>query len=478
MKKPLKPKSIKLKSKTKRTLSTVAFLAAAIAAIILLNLVVGAAADKIQLRWDLTENKLYALTDETKNVLDGLTEEVTLYYFVSAGQEIDQVERSLDMYRTASDKLKIMRIDPNANPIEARRFTDKGISVQQNTIVVEQGTRCRAVSPSEIYQSFTSQSGQSWNNALFGLEQSVTRAIAYVSASDTQKVYFTIGHNETDYTHIANILYAENMSVQQVDLKTTDVPADADSLYIMAPAADFAAEEILRLDAFLSTGKGVHIAFDAYKKTELPRLDAYLQDFWGVTMYHDLVLETDSYRYLDYMHTFSPDVAGHKVTEAVTAGNQSIIVKYARSMELVPMEDVSATMLASTTAAGISRHGSDPDVAENIREGALPVMAALERVSKEGLPKGRMVVSGSYQMYDPLFLEEASIANRTLLYGVANFVHYDEDAPLSIAPKSLLIRFLMLEEGLTTFYIIVVCVLPALLFFAAGIRTWRRRRNL
>jgi len=57
---------MKLTSKTKRTLSTAAFLSAVIVAILLFNIVVGAAADKIQLRWDLTENKLYALTEEKK----------------------------------------------------------------------------------------------------------------------------------------------------------------------------------------------------------------------------------------------------------------------------------------------------------------------------------------------------------------------------------------------------------------------------
>ncbi len=468
---------MKLKNKTRKTLSSTAFLAASIVAIILLNIVIGAAADKIQMRWDLTENKLYALTDETKTVLDGLADEVTLYYFASSGREEAQIVRTLDMYRTASSKLKIVQSDPNTDPIAARRFTDKGISVQQNSIVVEKGERYRAISPSEMYQSYTTQAGETMNSAFFGLEQLITRAVAYVTSTDTKKVFFTVGHNEIDYSAVLETLQNENMEVYQLDLKTEDVPAEADSLYIMAPAEDFTEEEILRLDAFLSSGKGAHVAFDARRKV-LPRLEQYLQEFWGVTMYHDLVCEGDSSRTLNYAFMFIPDMGTHAITESITAGNQSVVYMYTRSMELGSVENVAATPLAATTEAAFSVHGSDSTVKENIREGVLPLAAALERVSKEGYDRGRMVVSGSYQIYDSFFMEEASLANRSLLYGTANFVNHDEGAALSVSPKSLLMRMVSISDGMTTFYIVIVCVLPALLFCGAGIWTWKRRRHL
>ncbi len=466
-----------LKSKTKRTLSAAAFLAAAIAAIVLFNIVVGAAADKIQLRWDLTENKLYALTDETKNVLKTLSEGVTLYYFASPGQEEAQIVQTLDMYRTASNKLKIVQNDPNTDPIAARRFTDKGISVQQNTIVLERGERYRTISPSEIYGSYTMQSGETLNGAYFGLEQLITRAIAFVASKETKSVCFTVGHNEIDYSSVVETLENENMETYQIDLKTEDVPTEIDAIYIMAPAEDFTEEEILRLDAFLAEGKGVHICFDARKKV-LPRLEAYLQSFWGVTMYHDLVCEGDSSRTLNYSYMFIPDVGNHAITESITTGNKSVVFMYARSMSLSDAEYVTPTVLASSTSAGFSVHGSDRNVTENIREGALPLAAAMERKSKEGLDRGRMVVSGAYQIYDPFFMEEASLANRSFLYGTANYVNHDEGAALSISPKSLLMRTVMLSDGMTTFYIILVCVIPAIVFFAAGFITWRRRRHL
>jgi len=468
---------MKLTSKTKRTLSTAAFLSAVIVAILLFNIVVGAAADKIQLRWDLTENKLYALTEETKNVLSALNEDITLYYFVSPGQEETQIVRTLDMYRTASNRLKIVQSDPNTDPIAARRFTDKGISVEQNSIVLERGSRYKAISPGEIYKSYTTQSGETLNGAYFGLEQLITRAIAYVSSDKNQSVCFTVGHNEIDYSSVMETLKNENMETYQVDLKTELIPQSMDAIYIMAPAEDFTEEEILRLDAFLSGGKGLHICFDARKKA-LPRLEQYLQEFWGVTMYHDLVCEGDSSRTLNYAYMFIPDIASHAVTDEIRSGNRSAVFMYTRSMSFKETENVTVNMLASTSASAFSVHGSDRNVKENVREGILPLAAAVERKSKEGEDRGRLVVSGSYQMYDPFFMEEASLANRTFLYGAARYVNHDESGMLSVSPKSLLMRTVMLSDSLTTFYIILICVLPALVFFAAGIVTWRRRRHL
>lgn len=464
-----------LNKKTKKTLSAAAFLALCLAAVLLFNVVIGAAADKIQLRWDLTEEKLYALKDETKAVLKNLKDDVTLYYFVSDGHENEQIVNVLNMYRTASNRLKIVKSDPNTDPIAVRRFTDKGAAIEQNTIILERGTRYRVISPSEIYQNYGKQSGETVQNAFFGLEQLITRAIAFVAANKTNSVFFTVGHNEADYTPVINTLGEENIEYYQIDLKTGDIPDAADAIYIMAPTDDFTDDEIFRLDAFLSKGKGAHISFDAAKKP-LPKLEAYLKDFWGVTMYHDLVCESDANRTLNYSYMFMPDVGEHPITNDISAKNNRIVLMHTRSMEISSVQEVTASPLLVTSSAAFSLHGSDPTVKENIREGALPVAAVLTRQVMDK-PEARLVVSGSYKMYETLFLEEASVANRAFLLGATNYVVKNEDT-MSVSPKSLLTYALMLSDGMTNFYIITVCALPALLFFALGIFTWRKRRHL
>lgn len=466
-----------LHSKTKRTLSATAFFAASILAIIFLNIVIGALADKLPLRIDVTKKKLYALTEETTHVLNALEKEVTLHHFVSPGYEDENIERVLDMYRSACPKLKTMRYDPNSNPIAARRFSDKGVSIQQNTMVIELDSRFKAISPADVYTSYTTGSGSTLENAFFGLEKLLTRAIAYVSTESVKRVLFTIGHGELDYASVLKTLQDENIETYQLDLKTQEIPETADSIYILAPASDFTADEILRLDAFLSKGRGVHICFDA-RRQPLPRLEKYLQEYWGVTMYHDLVCEGNPARTLNYAYMFLPTVASHIATDDIASGNQSLAFMYTRSLSLSGAEGVEAVPLATTSKDGFSVHGSDPAVRENIREGELPVAAALTKKSMDGSVESRLVVSGSFEMYASSFLDEGALENRSFLYGVTNFVNKEEAGTLSVSPKSLLLEMVVISDALTRFYIFLVCILPPLLCFVLGFISFRRRRHL
>ncbi len=468
---------MKLQQKTKKTLSATGILVAIVVAVVFFNVIVGAAADKFQLRWDMTGNKIYALTEETKNILDLLEKEVDLFYFASSGHENAQIVRTLDMYRLASDKLKISQEDPNSNPIAMRRFTDKGIPIRQNTIVIEQGERYRYISPEDIYNGYTTQSGNTIENALFSLEQRITRAVAYVSSGKTYRVAMTVGHNETDFSSVATLLNEENIEVYQINLKTEDIPTEFDSVYIMAPSDDFTQDELLKLDAFLSRGKGAHIAFDA-RKSVLPKLEEYLSAFWGVRVYHDLVCESDSSRTLNYPYMFIPDIGEHSVTENIPAGNPNVIMMYTRSLSFSEVEDVTPAVLTSTTKNAFSVHGSDRTATDNVREGVLPLSGAITRNTKEGYDAGRIVVSGSFQMYDSLFLNEPSFSNRDFLLGTAHFINHNEEETLSVSPKGLFVRMVMISDRMTVFYIIAVCILPPVLFFVLCAWVWKRRRHL
>ncbi len=465
-----------MKQKNKRTLSSVAFVSAIIVLILLFNIVINAAADKLPLSWDLTENRVFALTKETKDVLSGLREDVTLYYFVSKGQENVAIQKTIDMYLTASSKLKLIESDPNTDPVAARKFTDKGVSLQQNAIILERGNRYRAILPSEIYGSYTTQAGETLENAYFLLEAQLTRAIAYVSNDVTKTAYFTVGHNESDYSSIAETLANENMEIGQIDLKTTSIPPEADVLYIVAPALDFTADEILRLDEFLESGKSAHISFDASKNV-LPTLEQYLKEYWGVTMYHDIVCEGDGSRILKYPYIFLPEIGEHAVTSDLQSGNRSLLWSYSRSLSLSEAENVKGTAVVTTSPTAFSRHGSDKNITENIREGSLPLAAVLERKTSS-LPEARLFVSSAARVYDAAHLSEASLANATLFYNVNHYLCRDQSALISVTPKDLTQRILLLGDGMTTFYIIAICVLPALAIFAAGVIQFKRRRHL
>lgn len=68
-----------------------------IAAVVIVNLIVGQLPTTFT-QIDLSSQKLYTLTEDTRELVKGLEQDVTLYYIVTSGSEDDTVERLLERY--------------------------------------------------------------------------------------------------------------------------------------------------------------------------------------------------------------------------------------------------------------------------------------------------------------------------------------------------------------------------------------------
>ena len=71
-------------------------IAVVIAILIVINLVV----DQIPLKWDLTANQMYSISDQTYKVLDNLDQEVKIIALYEAGRENTVIEKAIRHYLT------------------------------------------------------------------------------------------------------------------------------------------------------------------------------------------------------------------------------------------------------------------------------------------------------------------------------------------------------------------------------------------
>lgn len=77
-----------------------------LAVIVVINLIVAQIpTSKTQI--DLSTQKMYSITDETKTALKDLDQDVTLYYIVQKGSEDDTIEKLLEHYDELSDHIKV-----------------------------------------------------------------------------------------------------------------------------------------------------------------------------------------------------------------------------------------------------------------------------------------------------------------------------------------------------------------------------------
>ena len=77
-----------------------------LAVIVVINLIVAQIpTSKTQI--DLSTQKMYSITDETKTALKDLDQDVTMYYIVQKGSEDDTIEKLLDFaFNTPADPLR------------------------------------------------------------------------------------------------------------------------------------------------------------------------------------------------------------------------------------------------------------------------------------------------------------------------------------------------------------------------------------
>src|SRR5699024_4639317 len=110
--------------------------------LIVVNLVV----DQIPLKWDLTANKMYSISDQTNQLLDNLEEEIDIIALYDVGQGNPSVDEILNRYTRYSKNINIQHIDPVQNPGLMKEFDKEGEGVGQGSLIVTNGDKTKVIS--------------------------------------------------------------------------------------------------------------------------------------------------------------------------------------------------------------------------------------------------------------------------------------------------------------------------------------------
>src|SRR5262245_9892904 len=178
-------------------------------------------------RWDLTANKQFSLSDQTRNIVSKLDAPMQIKVFAQE-PEFPRYRDKLKEYEYASKQVSTEYIDPDKKPTVARQNQIQ----QYGTIVFDYKGRTERVTSDN--------------------EQDLTNGIIKVVSGQTKKVYFTQGHGEHDamsqerdgYGAIGTALGRENYTVDKAVLAQGGVPDDAAIIVVAGPKIDFFAPEV------------------------------------------------------------------------------------------------------------------------------------------------------------------------------------------------------------------------------------------
>ena len=129
-------------------LYSTAILAAAVVLVILVNLIVQAIPTKYT-EFDLSEGGLYTLSDTSRQVAEGLTQDVTIYYLCETGSEDAIITRLLDQYAASSSHIHWEQKDPAVYPTFASQYGAEQVS--GGSLIVDAGTGSDVLDAVDFY---------------------------------------------------------------------------------------------------------------------------------------------------------------------------------------------------------------------------------------------------------------------------------------------------------------------------------------
>lgn len=200
-------------------------------------------------RWDVTANRVYQLSNDTRDVLRRIDAPVRILLFVEDA-DLAVYRDLLDEYAAASQLVSVELVDVEAGPALARQY-----DVQEyGTSVVEYRGRFELIRGAR--------------------EQDFTNALARLREGRTRKIYFTTGHAERDiastervgFSDIVAALRRDNFVVETVNFtEAPDIPADATLTVVAGPRADFFSGEIEALRRYRAKGGAMLFLVDPFE---------------------------------------------------------------------------------------------------------------------------------------------------------------------------------------------------------------------
>lgn len=260
-------------------------------------------------RLDLTEDKIYTISEVSKKMLNELDDYVTIniYFSEKLPPSIltvkDEVEDLLKEYQAYSkNKIKVSFIDPTKDEKVKQKVVRLGIpEVQMNIFEKDERKVIQGFLGIGIFYEDKKTIIPVVQNTR-NLEYELTTSIKKVTTEEMKIVGFLTGHQEKD-------IYAEyesmrkelekNLKVEIVDIEKgkSKIPENIDLLVIAGPQDKFTDREKYEIDQYLMSGRRIIFLVDAVKLDEGLRatnLDVNLDDMlrnYGVVLNKNLVLD-------------------------------------------------------------------------------------------------------------------------------------------------------------------------------------------
>ena len=266
-----------------------------VAIIIALYILLNWGVEKINLEdLDLTEKKLYSLSDETKDKISNLDTDITIQ-LINMG-DYSYVVDYANKYTQVTDRIQVEEVGDLSSRVDL--MTKYNLDSTDSLIVVKNGDKEKTLS---IYDLYTID--YSTYEQIDTTEEAITNAIVEVTLDEKPKIYILTGRTyyETEQalaTIISN-LEEESNEVEYLDMLTTgSVPEDCDCLMITTLGKDITELERDKIIEYIQNGGNIMmLTSQNIVEDDTPNFDQVLAQY-GISIGYGAIFEQDTSKML------------------------------------------------------------------------------------------------------------------------------------------------------------------------------------
>ena len=407
------------------------WLAALLAAVILLNVLVGLIPGGVTLL-DLTDNDQFSVSAETERFVKKLKEDITVYVLCPNDVMTPTLETLLARYEMLSRHVRVETVDVTRDTEILAKFSGAD-SMSDYSIIVESARRYRMIDSSNLYYyyieglsttfspyeyysfvhsdqyysvayAYYNQYGISLDSVThycYRAEAAIGEAIDYVTAETIPHVYVAKGHNEQSLGSTLQSFMSQ-VSLDHEDINLRDVaalPNDISTLLIYAPATDFTESEADMIIAHLAAGGNVLLVTGPENAT-MPQL-ARITAAMGMSPMQGVLHEGNANNYVDVPTALKPAInSEHTITSTGVTNNYVVTYPNTHGIAISSTlpENVTVSKLFATSDATyvVAEDGTEKDI-------GVTAVAAAAQNSKTG---AKLVWFSSVDAFNDTLVEQ------------------------------------------------------------------------
>ncbi len=471
---------------------SVGMIALVIGIVIVVNLIAGQLPESVR-NIDISSSQIYEISDTSREMLADLEEPVTFTIYAEKSSTDERIKTFIDKYAALSGEISVEWVDPVLHP---SALTENGVSENDIVISCAATGRSRIVSFSDILvvDSYYYYYYGSTEPTEFDGEGQLTSAINYVTSGESEKIYYTSGHGEAEFSDSVLDLFAKNnLTEEEVNLLMEGaVPEDCDLLFIYAPEADLAEQELAMITDYMAQGGEVFLILRVMSE-DAPNLDTLLSTY-GMSRVNAYIADMQRYYEGNPFYIAPVITGGEEFTQGLSTYTILLVEPAGMTLTDAARESITVEDFMTTSSDGYA-------VTETTEEQGTYILGAVatetlsddtedtDTAAEEGdteedeedtgetaeESESRLTVITADSMIDSSVTDYFSTVENLDLFMNAVLAGFSDMDNVAIEAKSLSITYnTMQNTGLISLLLIIG--VPVLIVILGFMQWWRRRR--